>query len=88
MQTIPLSEAKNTLSALIARVEAGDEVEITRRGRTVARVVPPQAPAKASRSQSEQVRDAFHRILEIARRVDMADTSPESLKALYREGLL
>jgi prevent-host-death family protein len=85
MQTISLSEAKNTLSALIACVEAGDEVEITRRGRTVARVVPAQA--KAPQSQAERVRAAFRRIREITQQAAGDDVRPESLKALYRQGL-
>jgi prevent-host-death family protein len=85
MQAIPLSEAKNTLSALIARVEAGDEVEITRRGRTVARVVPAQA--EAPQSQAERVKAVFRRIREITQGAEGGDTRPESLKALYRQGL-
>lgn len=33
------SEARNSLSALMVRVEAGEEVVITRRGRPVARLI-------------------------------------------------
>lgn len=40
MNDIPLAEAKARLSELIARVEAGDTVCITRRGKPVARLVP------------------------------------------------
>jgi prevent-host-death family protein len=40
MHTMPIVEAKAGFSALIARVEAGEEVAITRRGRVVARLVP------------------------------------------------
>jgi prevent-host-death family protein len=39
-QTIGLFEAKTHLSELIARVEAGDEVVLTRHNRPVARIVP------------------------------------------------
>ena len=39
MASIPLAEAKAQLSALIDRVEAGETVEITRRGKPVARLV-------------------------------------------------
>jgi prevent-host-death family protein len=42
-------EAKTHLSALLAEVEQGEEVEITKHGRVVARLVPP-APAKKSRA--------------------------------------
>lgn len=43
-------EAKTHLSALLAEVEQGEEVEITKHGRVVARLVPP-APAKRSRAE-------------------------------------
>ena len=41
MNDIGAFEAKNTLSALLDRVENGEEITITRRGRPVARLVPP-----------------------------------------------
>ncbi|HEX8224279.1 MAG TPA: type II toxin-antitoxin system prevent-host-death family antitoxin [Allosphingosinicella sp.] len=40
MDSYSLADAKARLSELIDRVEAGESVEITRRGRAVARVVP------------------------------------------------
>lgn len=46
MATVPLAEAKAHFSALIDRVEAGETVEITRRGRPVARVVPSEPPRR------------------------------------------
>jgi len=39
MDKVTVAEAKAGLSALLDRVEAGDEVVITRRGRSVARLV-------------------------------------------------
>ena len=39
MREIGAFEAKNTLSALLDAVEAGDEIVITRRGKPVARLV-------------------------------------------------
>ncbi len=41
MTSINLADAKAQLSALLDRVEAGEEIAITRRGKTVARLVPP-----------------------------------------------
>lgn len=41
MNEFALFEAKNRLSELIDRVEAGEEITITRRGKVVARLVPP-----------------------------------------------
>jgi prevent-host-death family protein len=40
MDSYSLADAKARLSELVDRVEAGETVEITRRGRIVARVVP------------------------------------------------
>lgn len=42
MKTVPLTEAKAKLSALIDAVEAGEVVNISRHGRTVARIVSPE----------------------------------------------
>jgi prevent-host-death family protein len=39
MKTIPVFEAKNRLSEIIAQVELGEEVAITRHGAPVARIV-------------------------------------------------
>jgi prevent-host-death family protein len=46
MNDVALFEAKNRLSELIHRVEAGEEIAITRRGKVVARLVGP-APQDA-----------------------------------------
>ncbi|QFY88184.1 type II toxin-antitoxin system prevent-host-death family antitoxin [Magnetovirga frankeli] len=43
MRHVQIAEAKATLSALLARVEAGETVAITRHGRVVARLVPDEA---------------------------------------------
>lgn len=44
METVNLAHAKAHLSELLDRVEAGEEVLITRRGRTVARMSPVARP--------------------------------------------
>jgi prevent-host-death family protein len=54
MHDVALFEAKNRLSELIHRVEAGEEIAITRRGKVVARLVPP-APEEAG----QRARDAI-----------------------------
>jgi prevent-host-death family protein len=38
------TEAKAKFLALLDEVESGDEIEITRRGRTIARITPARAP--------------------------------------------
>lgn len=42
MRTVSLTEAKAHLSELLDTVEAGEEIVITRHGRAVARVSPPE----------------------------------------------
>jgi prevent-host-death family protein len=47
MESYSLADAKARLSELVDKVEAGETVEITRRGKIVARVVPAaRRPAK------------------------------------------
>jgi prevent-host-death family protein len=46
MTNVPLAEAKAHLSALVERAENGETIEITRRGKPVARLVPAEKPRK------------------------------------------
>jgi len=46
MGKISLAEAKAHLSELVDRVEAGDSIEITRRGKSVARLTAAATPRK------------------------------------------
>jgi prevent-host-death family protein len=46
MSTISLADAKAHLSELVDRVEAGDPIEITRRGKPVARLTAVPTPRK------------------------------------------
>jgi len=46
MDTVNLAQAKARLSELLDRVEAGQEVVITRRGKAVAHLSPAAAPRK------------------------------------------
>lgn len=46
MSTVNLADAKARLSALVDRVQAGETIDITRRGRTVARLVAVARPRK------------------------------------------
>jgi prevent-host-death family protein len=47
MRTVSLAEAKAHLSELLNTVEAGEEIVITRHGRAVARVSPPEKQKQA-----------------------------------------
>ncbi len=49
MSIINIHQAKTQLSALIAQVEAGEEVVIARANKPVARLVPVTAPASKRR---------------------------------------
>jgi prevent-host-death family protein len=46
MSAINLADAKAHLSELVDRVEAGETVDILRRGKLVARLTPPERPRK------------------------------------------
>jgi prevent-host-death family protein len=47
MITVGTFEAKTHLTALLHRVEQGEEVVITRHGKAIARLVPAEAPDRA-----------------------------------------
>lgn len=51
-------EAKNTLGSLLDRVQQGEEIEITRHGKVVARLVPSQGivDRQAARAAFERIR--------------------------------
>jgi prevent-host-death family protein len=59
MREIGAFEAKNTLSALLDLVETGEEITITRRGKVVARLVPPQGAInrEEARAAIQRMRD-------------------------------
>lgn len=53
MRTVTVAAAKARLSAVLAEVEAGEEIVITRRGLAVARIVPEPAAAPADFDMAE-----------------------------------
>ncbi len=53
MIEVSVAEAKAKLSELIKRIEEGEEVTITRRGKPVARLSATQAPKKPLPSRAE-----------------------------------
>jgi prevent-host-death family protein len=77
MITLSVAEAKNSLSALLARVEAGEEFEITRRGGPIAVL---KAANNTSRDEMFARMDAFRHALAIPL------LSHEEIKAVAREG--
>jgi prevent-host-death family protein len=67
MTTMPISDARAALPALLDRVEAGEEVTITRHGKPVAVLVRPDALRVRRASEALEAAAALHRQLEDAR---------------------
>jgi prevent-host-death family protein len=78
---VPLAQAKNQLSELISRVEQGETVAVTRRGRPVARLV--AFADDTTNLQSDRVLRVFDRLRELRCGVALEG----DLKAVAREGL-
>jgi prevent-host-death family protein len=76
MQEIGAFEAKNTLGSLLARVETGEEIVITRHGKPVARLVPNRAGSDRSKAEA-----AAERIEARARSLKAGAFNWEALKA-------
>ena len=84
MITVPLAQAKNHLSELIDRVEHGETVAVTRRGKPVARlVVFAEGGADKQREQGRHVHEAFERLRSLRQGLVLDG----DIKALAREGL-
>lgn len=80
MREVGAFEAKNRLGALLDLVEQGEEVVITRHGKQVARLVPPQR-----QYSQEEARAAIQRIRDRAEKRKLKVTL-EELKAWRDEG--
>jgi prevent-host-death family protein len=76
-------EAKNTFGSLLDRVEAGEQIEITRHGRPVAQIVPRPA---ISEEQREIARAAMQRIRQRAKEMKLGPFDWEEWKAYRDEG--
>ena len=76
MTQIALSEAKNRLSELIDRVQAGEIIVITRRGKVVAQLALPQEVDTAQRAQ-----DAIARLHAARRGVSLRGLKSRDLMA-------
>ena len=77
-EAVGLFEAKTHLSALIERVERGDEITITRRGIPVARLVPP-----IERRSKVDLRRVAEEIFELRKGVRLKGVT---IKQLIEEG--
>ncbi len=79
MESIGLYEAKSRLSELVERVESGQEVVITKRGRPVAKIVRAE-PVKQDR------RAALARVRAFAKTRPFPKLSDKELKRLIAAG--
>lgn len=82
MITIGAFEAKTKFSELLDRVERGEEVVVTRHGKTVARIVPeafPDAEAerKAREAKAAEIKAEFVRVREMLRSEGVSLTRDE-----------
>ena len=82
MDRVPLSLAKSKLCELIRRVERGETVTITRRGKPVAQLVAVDHQQQALQ-QSAQVAQAFEQLRRLRSGVNLEG----DIKAIAREGL-
>jgi len=76
---VALFEAKNRLSELIDRVLAGEVIEITRRGKVVARLEPPVGPS----ARESEAQDAIAQLQRASRGVSLGGLKSRDL---IREG--
>lgn len=81
MVNVPVADAKNRLSELIARVEAGEQIAVTRRGKPVIRLMPVEAVDQ--KAQRARVAEVFRRLDALRKQVRLEG----DLKAIAREGL-
>lgn len=63
MTTVAIFEAKTRLSELLAQVQQGEDIVITRHGVPMARLVPPSAPGRRRTSSQRQRVDAVFEAL-------------------------
>lgn len=75
-------EAKNTLGSLLDRVERGEEVVITRRGKPVARLV----PETGKEERRKRALEAVDGIRALAREMNLGRFDWDEWKAYRDEG--
>ena len=78
MTTMSMSEARAQLAALLDRVEAGEEITITRHGRAVARLAPPHESRTARVDHLFSAADAIAVELDASRHAPLPDPTGEA----------
>ena len=83
MKTVPVYEAKNRFSELLAAVEQGETVSITRRGAPVARLIAEPTAGKTGRNEArKRIAAGFERLRGLRASIPLDG----DLKAITREG--
>ena len=81
MKIVPVYEVKTRFSELLAAVELGEEVTITRRGRPVARIVAAVESPAATLTQRERVAGIFARLREMRQGRTLGGSLREAIEA-------
>lgn len=81
MDEVGVFEARNNLSALLERVEQGEQITITRNGRPVARLVSVDNDA-----EREKRREAMRRLLDLRKSISPDALEGMSIRELIEEG--
>lgn len=79
MERIGIYDARSRLSELVERVEAGEEVILTRRGQPVVRMVRAEAEAR-----NKTRADAVRRIRALRKRMNLRLTQAEIRRAIVK----
>lgn len=77
MRHVPIAEFKDHLSEMIAAVEAGDEIVITRHGRATARVVPMEESLDERRRRSAEALQKMRLVRDRMRAAGLTATAEE-----------
>lgn len=86
-QTVGAFDAKTHLSALLDRVERGEEITITRRGRAVARLVPAVEPvARMAPDEAAGIVERFRHLREELRAAGVRPFTRGEIVDLVRSG--
>lgn len=82
MTTVAIFEAKTRLSELLAQVQQGEEIVITRHGVPMARLVPPAAPdRRRASSQRQRVEAVFETLAGLRQGVSLDIPLREAIEA-------
>ena len=80
MQSVAIFEAKNRFSEMIAAVEQGEEITITRHGTPVARLVAIAAKAQRPRGQRRQVATAMQALRRLGGGVELGVSMEQAIQ--------